>query len=61
MVIPAGDHTLEFRFEPETYFTGEKISMAGSILLLVLITIALFFEIRQFILSNREVDKGSLS
>lgn len=61
MVIPAGDHTLEFRFEPETYFTGEKISMAGSILLLVLITIALFFEIRQFILSNREVDQGSLS
>lgn len=61
MVIPAGDHTLEFRFEPETYFTGEKISLAGSILLLVLITVALFFEIRQFILRNREVEQSRLS
>jgi hypothetical protein len=33
MRIPAGNHEVEFKFEPEVYATGEKISLAGSILL----------------------------
>ncbi|MDX5321149.1 MAG: YfhO family protein, partial [Bacteroidota bacterium] len=33
--IPAGMHKIEFRFEPDSYFTGEKISLAGSVLLVL--------------------------
>ncbi len=33
VVIPAGEHTVEFKFESEAYSTGEAISLAGSILL----------------------------
>jgi uncharacterized membrane protein YfhO len=37
MVIPAGRHEIEFKFEPQSYFTGNKVSMASSILLLLAI------------------------
>ena len=33
--LEAGNHKLEFIFHPTSYYTGEKISLAGSILLLV--------------------------
>lgn len=32
--LPGGNHKVEFKFEPKSYYTGEKISLAGSILLL---------------------------
>ena len=35
MVIPAGKHVIEFRFEPKSYFIGNKISTTSSILLLL--------------------------
>ena len=34
-VIPAGNHKIEFIFHPASYYTGEKISLAGSILLVL--------------------------
>jgi len=37
MVVPAGEHTIEFKFEPKIYSTGEVISYASSILLLLLV------------------------
>ncbi|GAB1403745.1 hypothetical protein MASR1M74_09230 [Lentimicrobium sp.] len=36
MIIPEGEHTITFKFEPSVYFIGEKISFAGSLLLLLL-------------------------
>ena len=36
MVIPAGKHTVEFNFKPAVYIVGEKISLAGSILVLLI-------------------------
>jgi hypothetical protein len=33
MVIPAGSHTVEFKFHPTSYYTGNKVSLAGSLLL----------------------------
>jgi hypothetical protein len=35
MVIPTGKHLIEFKFEPKSYFLGNKVSMASSILLLL--------------------------
>ena len=37
MVIPAGKHEIEFRFEPKSYYMGNNVSMASSILLLLAI------------------------
>lgn len=37
MKVPSGEHTIEFKFEPESYYLGQKIATASSILLLILI------------------------
>lgn len=37
MVVPAGTHIIEFRFHPKSYFIGEKVSLASSILLVLLL------------------------
>jgi len=37
MVVPAGKHEIEFRFDPPVYRIGEKISLASSILLFLMI------------------------
>jgi hypothetical protein len=37
MVVPEGDHEIRFLFEPESYFIGNKVSLAGSVLLILLI------------------------
>jgi uncharacterized membrane protein YfhO len=37
MRIPAGNHTVEFKFHPKSYFLGEKVSLACSLLLVLMI------------------------
>ncbi len=37
MRIPAGEHEIDFKFEPAHYYTTEKISLAGSIIFLVFV------------------------
>ena len=44
MVVPAGQHTIEFKFEPKVWFIGEKISLISSVLLLLLIAGWIYFE-----------------
>lgn len=46
MVLPAGEHSIEFRFEPRSYILGEKITSASSYLLLILLLGALGWEFR---------------
>jgi Bacterial membrane protein YfhO len=36
MVIPAGDHEIKFIFRPASYYVGNKISLASSVLLILL-------------------------
>jgi hypothetical protein len=36
MKVPAGKHTIEFIFHPASFYTGEKISLASSVILLLL-------------------------
>ncbi len=47
MRVPAGKHTIEFKFEPRVYETGEKISLAGSFLLIGLFLFAAFREFKK--------------
>lgn len=37
MKIPAGDHTITFRFEPSSYKIGNEVSLASSVILLILL------------------------
>lgn len=47
MQVPAGKHLIEFRFHPQVYYTGEKISRIASILLFLLVGTVAFIEIRK--------------
>jgi hypothetical protein len=47
MTIPAGSHTVEFKFDPGIYSKGEMISLASSILLLLLVLVYCVFEVRK--------------
>ena len=40
--VPAGNHTIEFRFEPESYLTGKKISVITGIISFVLLLAGIF-------------------
>jgi hypothetical protein len=45
--VPPGNHTIEFKFEPEVIQTGSAIAMASSIVLVLLLAIGLFFEFKK--------------
>ncbi len=47
MVLPAGEHTVEFRFHPAAFYTGNKVSLAGSLLLLAAIAGYFFIAYRK--------------
>ncbi|WP_214072378.1 YfhO family protein [Mucilaginibacter sp. dw_454] len=57
-VIPPGQHKVEFIFHPASYYTGEKISMAGSVLLILLLIGALFGDgIRNAVVGKAQKEK----
>ena len=45
--IPLGNHKVEFIFHPASYYTGEKISLAGSILLVLALGGAAYSGVRK--------------
>lgn len=47
MPVPAGSHTIEFRFEPRSVILGDRITMWFSILLYVLLVAMLILEFRK--------------
>ncbi len=47
MTLPAGKHTVEFYFRPKGYYIGDKIDLASSALLLLLLTGGIILEIRR--------------
>lgn len=47
MVLPAGKHLVEYKFEPRVYQVGEKISFASSLLVILLVLGYCFYEIRK--------------
>ena len=49
MIVPAGKHLVEFKFEPKVFAVGEKISLASSILLILLVIGGGVWEIRKLL------------
>jgi hypothetical protein len=48
MFVPAGDHEIEFRFEPKSYYTGRTITIIANILVfLALIAAIVFYATRK--------------
>ncbi len=47
MKIPAGKHKIEFKFEPQVYYTGERISLFGSIFTILAVVAGIVLTIRQ--------------
>jgi hypothetical protein len=47
MLVPAGNHKIEFRFEPAVYQTGEKIARFSSVGLLLLVLAAGILTVRK--------------
>jgi uncharacterized membrane protein YfhO len=45
--VPAGQHTIEFRFEPATYKLSNILMMTATIITLLLLVAAIYFEIRK--------------
>jgi hypothetical protein len=45
--LPGGNHKLEFKFEPNSYYTGEIISLIASILLVLSLGYAIFLETKK--------------
>jgi hypothetical protein len=47
MNVPAGQHTIEFKFEPQTFYKGKKLSIVGSVLILIFVAAGLFLGYRK--------------
>ncbi len=45
MYIPAGDHSIEFRFEPKSFTTGRTISIVASLLVILVILGTIVFYV----------------
>jgi hypothetical protein len=48
LAVPAGKHQIRFEFKPASYYTGEKMTTAGSIFIVLLLLGALFQEYRVY-------------
>lgn len=46
MEVPSGKHQIEFKFEPSTYYIGNKIALIGSILLLLTLGFGIYMNQR---------------
>lgn len=59
MEVPAGDHEIKFRFDPDSYRNGTSISLASSLLLLLLCAGSLFMIYRRKVTSDKSDDSKS--
>ncbi len=49
MIVPEGDHEIIFRFQPDSYIKGNKISLASSVLLILIVAIYAGAELKKCI------------
>ncbi|MBN1182923.1 MAG: YfhO family protein [Bacteroidales bacterium] len=57
MIIPEGNHIIEFKFEPKSYYTGNKISKASSIAMILLLLLGFGFEIYKSLKPKTETEE----
>ncbi len=46
MIVPAGEHEIKFSFEPDSYYTSNKVSLASSILLILLLAGSVVWKLK---------------
>ncbi len=46
MIVPEGTHTVEFKFEPASYYLGRRLSQAGSALVIIFVLGIMLYELR---------------
>ncbi len=56
--IPAGEHTIIFKFHPKSYFMGEKVAFASSLILILLAIGTGYLEWKKAKAAVKESDKG---
>lgn len=49
MRVPAGEHQIEFKFEPQSYFAGEKVAYGSSAIILLLALGLVYHDRRKFL------------
>ena len=54
MVIPTGDHKIEWKFEPQSYFIGKKITFISSLLLILLVIGGIVWELKKKITEDKK-------
>ena len=47
LVVPAGQHVIDFKFEPRVYIIGERISLASSLILILLLVVGIGYEAKR--------------
>ncbi|AKD05519.1 YfhO family protein [Pontibacter korlensis] len=57
MEVPAGKHTIEFKFAPQSYYTGNTVSLISSILLLLVVVGAIFYGVKKKPVEETIVEK----
>jgi hypothetical protein len=55
--VPAGNHTIEFKFEPRSYYLGNKISLVGSIMTLLVFFGSIWMDHRSRSKNNKGHDQ----
>ncbi|NOX84447.1 MAG: YfhO family protein [Chlorobi bacterium] len=57
MTVPAGDHKIEWKFEPRVWVVGEKVSFASSLLLILLVLGFLVYEGKKYFEKRKKTDE----
>jgi hypothetical protein len=52
--VPAGDHTIEFRFEPSSYIIGNRITMIIGIISVLILLYGIFVLFRNYQRENKQ-------
>jgi len=47
MIVPAGDHVIEFKFEPETFDTAATVSTAAGLVLVLVVLLAVYMHFKK--------------
>lgn len=55
--VPAGSHKIEFVFHPSSFYTGEKIALAGSLMMVLLVGGSFGLGLMRFMRKEEESDQ----